>query len=266
MEQSASTLDTGQYTRYEIEKYEAVYGRNFVSPGGVAAAQEFTALLALQPGQRVLDVGCGIGGSAFYMAQQYGVQVDGLDLSTNMLALARERCQSLGLTEKVHFLHANILEFTPSYPYDAVYSRDAFLHIHDKAGLFAVIKDALAPGGKLLFTDYCCGEGEKSQDFTDYIQERQYALCTVAEYSRLLAEAGMSTISAEDRLEQFITILEREEANLATTQLDPATVAELRQSWQNKLVRARRGEQRWALFQARRPDGNAMIRWQVSKR
>lgn len=253
MAQSASALDTGQYTRKEIEKYEAVYGRNFISPGGLATAQEFTALLDLQPGQSVLDVGCGIGGSAFYMAQTYGVQVDGLDLSTNMLALAQERCQALGLADQVRFMHEDILEFTPQSQYDCVYSRDAFLHIHDKPRLFAVLKAALAPGGKLLFTDYCCGEGEKSQEFVEYIQDRQYALCTVADYGRLLAQAGLHEIRAEDRVTQFINILEMETTNLSGATLDPATVAELRQSWQNKLIRAQRGEQRWALFQARRP-------------
>jgi phosphoethanolamine N-methyltransferase len=251
--QSAIELDTGQYSRKEIEKYEAVYGHNFISPGGIAAAQEFTALLDLRPGQRVLDVGCGIGGSAFYMAQTYGVQVDGLDLSHNMLTIARERCQALGLTEQVQFIHGNILEFTTPTPYDCVYSRDAFLHIHDKTGLFAVIKEVLKPGGRLLFTDYCCDESEKSLEFAAYIHDRHYALCTVAEYGQILAQAGLTDIHAEDCVAQFIAILEKEAANLATTPLAVETIAELHRSWQNKITRAQRGEQRWGLFQARRP-------------
>ena len=46
----STILDAGQYTKSEIKKYEAVYGHNFISPGGLATAQEFTALLALQAG------------------------------------------------------------------------------------------------------------------------------------------------------------------------------------------------------------------------
>lgn len=243
-------LDAGQYTHKEIEKYEAVYGRNFVSPGGLQGAQEFCALLDLQPGMRVLDVGCGIGGGAFHMAQQYGVSVDGIDLSTNMLALARARCAELGLNAAVNFIHGDILEFQPSHPYDRIYSRDVFLHIHDKANLFARLKASLRPGGKLLFTDYCCGEGEKSAEFASYIQQRNYALCSVAEYGALLTAAGFVNVLAEDRTAHFIEILQREAANLQLTVLDAATQAELYQSWQSKIKRAQRGEQRWGLFWA----------------
>lgn len=53
--------------------------------------QDFLIKLDLEPGQRVLDVGCGTGGSAFFMARQYGVYVHGLDLSTNMLSIAQDR-------------------------------------------------------------------------------------------------------------------------------------------------------------------------------
>ena len=45
----------------------------------------------LRKGERVLDVGCGIGGSAFLMAKDYGVTVHGSDLSKNMIDIAHER-------------------------------------------------------------------------------------------------------------------------------------------------------------------------------
>lgn len=248
MTEENNPLDTGQYSYKEIAKYEAVYGRNFISPGGLATAQAFTALLGLQPGMRVLDVGCGIGGGAFYMAQQYGVQVHGIDLSTNMLALAQERCREMKLEAQVTFSHGDILTFTPSALFDRIYSRDVFLHIHDKARLFRVIKGCLAPGGQLLFTDYCCGAGEKSPAFAAYIQQRQYDLRTVAEYRELLVQAGFAVLRAEDRTEHFIQILQTELNNLPAERVDPLTLMELRHSWQDKITRAQQGEQRWGLF------------------
>lgn len=254
MAEENNTLDTGQYSRKEIAKYEAVYGRNFISPGGLATAQAFTALLDLQPGMRVLDVGCGIGGGAFYMAQQYGVQVHGIDLSTNMLALARERCHEMGLGSQVTLTHSDILTFTPSTLFDCIYSRDVFLHIHDKVRLFQVLKGCLAPGGQLLFTDYCCGAGEKSPAFADYIHQRQYDLRTVAEYQQLLAQAGFTALRAEDRTDHFIQILQTEVDSLPSERFDPLTLADLRRSWQDKITRAQQGEQRWGLFLAKRVD------------
>ncbi len=62
-------LDNNQYSRDNILCYEKVFGQHFVSPGGLDTTQEFVKLLDLKPGQRVLDVGSGIGGSAFYMAK-----------------------------------------------------------------------------------------------------------------------------------------------------------------------------------------------------
>ena len=52
--------------------------------------QKFCQRLDLKPGEKVLDVGCGIGGSAFHMVRQYGVEVRGVDLSTNMITIALE--------------------------------------------------------------------------------------------------------------------------------------------------------------------------------
>lgn len=52
--------------------------------------KEFCEKLNLKPGEKVLDVGCGIGGSAFHMARKYGVEVRGVDLSTNMITIALE--------------------------------------------------------------------------------------------------------------------------------------------------------------------------------
>ena len=53
-------------------------------------------LLSLKPGQAVLDVGAGIGGGAFYMAQKYDVTVLAIDLSSNMVNIGLERANEIG--------------------------------------------------------------------------------------------------------------------------------------------------------------------------
>jgi cyclopropane-fatty-acyl-phospholipid synthase len=74
----------------------------------LAQAQEaklahIAAKLDLRPGQRVLDIGCGWGGMAIFLARRAGVEVLGITLSEEQLALARERAEAAGVADKVRF-------------------------------------------------------------------------------------------------------------------------------------------------------------------
>ncbi len=84
-------LDSAQYATASILRYETVYGEDFVSPGGREITIELVGGMKLAPESRVLDVGCGLGGSAFVMARDFNLRVDGIDLSKNMLAIANEK-------------------------------------------------------------------------------------------------------------------------------------------------------------------------------
>lgn len=70
-------LDEQQYSRNGILRYEKIFGTDFVSTGGISTTREFVKMLKLKKGQKVLDVGCGIGGSAFHMNIEYGAHVEG---------------------------------------------------------------------------------------------------------------------------------------------------------------------------------------------
>jgi phosphoethanolamine N-methyltransferase len=84
--------------------------------------------LELKPGQKVLDVGCGIGGGDFYMAENFDVEVVGIDLSINMISFALER--AIGLNCSVEFEVADCTKKTyPENTFDVIYSRDTILHI-----------------------------------------------------------------------------------------------------------------------------------------
>lgn len=250
---TSTFLDTHQYASEEIRKYEAIYGRHFVSPGGEATARECVAMLELKAGDRVLDIGCGLGGSAFLMAREQGVRVHGLDLSRNMIASAEERCAREGLRDRVSFEHGDCLELERPSSVEAVYSRDVFLHVQDKSRLFGVIHDTLVPGGRLLFTDYCRGEGETSTEFEEYVAQRGYALLTLAEYVAHLERAGFTKVRGMDWTERFIDIHLRELERLPRAGLPEKDAAELEQGWRDKIARARKGEQRWGCFSARKP-------------
>jgi len=68
-----------------------------------AKLAHIAAKLALEPGHRVLDIGCGWGGMAIYLARKTGADVLGITLSEEQLALARERAEAAGVAGKVRF-------------------------------------------------------------------------------------------------------------------------------------------------------------------
>ena len=84
-------LDNQQYTELSILRYEAIYGHNYVSPGGENTTYQFIDTLKLLPEMKVLDIGCGLGGPAYRMASKYGVHVHGIDLSENMIRIVNTR-------------------------------------------------------------------------------------------------------------------------------------------------------------------------------
>ena len=71
-------LDNQQYTELSILCYEAIYGHNYISPGGEKATDQFIGTLKLLPGMRVLDIGCNNGSSSLHLADTFGCSVVGV--------------------------------------------------------------------------------------------------------------------------------------------------------------------------------------------
>lgn len=250
-------LDNVQYKCSGILRYERVFGQGFVSTGGIETTKEFVAKLELKSGQKVLDVGCGIGGGDFYMAENFDVEVVGIDLSINMVSFAIER--AIGLNYPVEFEVADCTKKTyPDNTFDVIYSRDTILHIHDKPTLFRSFYKWLKPGGKVLISDYCKRAGPPSPEFAEYIKQRGYDLHDVESYGQMLRDAGLDEVIAEDRTDQFMQVLQTE---LKATEIDKDRFIrdfseedynEIVEGWKAKLVRSKSGEQRWGLFIAKK--------------
>ncbi|XP_071785730.1 uncharacterized protein [Asterias amurensis] len=249
-------LDNQQYTRDGILRYEKIFGDGYVSTGGARTTEGFVAMLDLKPGLRVLDVGAGIGGGDFYMAEKYGVAVVGMDLSSNMIEIAMDRARAHKDLE-VQFEIADVTkrDYKPE-SFDVIYSRDTILHIADKKTLFAKFLTWLKPGGKLLISDYCCGDLPHTETFKMYVAQRGYTLYTPEQYGKLLEEAGFVSVNAEDRTWQFIEALEGEKTRVENNkeefmkEFSEDDFKYLIDGWTNKLIRTKAGDQKWGLFLA----------------
>jgi cyclopropane-fatty-acyl-phospholipid synthase len=107
--------------------------------------------LALQPGQRVLDVGCGWGSFAIHAAREHGVHVTGITLSEPQAALARSRAAEAGVGDQVDIRVMDYREIAGE-TFDAVASIGMVEHVGSVNidAYAAKLADLLKPGGRLL--------------------------------------------------------------------------------------------------------------------
>jgi 2-polyprenyl-3-methyl-5-hydroxy-6-metoxy-1,4-benzoquinol methylase len=76
---------------------------------GVIATEELAAALQPEPGDHLLDIGCGIGGPARWLAAKYGCRVTGIDLTAEFCEAARELNSLCGLADRVQIMHGSAL-------------------------------------------------------------------------------------------------------------------------------------------------------------
>ncbi len=108
------------------------------------------AKLCLQPGMRVLDIGCGWGGMALHLAREHGADVTGITLSQEQLAYARARAAREGLADRVRF---ELVDYRAlGGEFDRIVSVGMFEHVGRPhfAEFFQALKNRLAPDGVAL--------------------------------------------------------------------------------------------------------------------
>lgn len=107
----------------------------------------------LQPGQRVLDIGCGSGATSLQIAARVGAEgsVLGIDVSTPMLEVAEQRRAAASL-DHVRFENRDAATYAfPEAAFDRFYSRFGVMFFLDPAAAFANMRPALRDGGLMAF-------------------------------------------------------------------------------------------------------------------
>ena len=125
---------------------------------GLAATKEMVALLQPAPGERILDIGSGIGGPARWIAAHYGCHVTGIDLTPEFCAAAKALTIATGQTAAVDFLagSATALPF-PEDTFDRAYSQNVVMNIADKTRFYSEAFRVLRPGGIAVFSNLAAG-------------------------------------------------------------------------------------------------------------
>jgi ubiquinone/menaquinone biosynthesis C-methylase UbiE len=149
---TAAGKDLDGLTADDLSPYDQFHSR------GHQATAELAQLLNLQSGQTVLDLGCGIGGPARWLATLHGCRVIGLDLTEVYCRSAAELSARVGLAKQTVFLCADGLSLPfAAASFDVVWTQHAAMNIADKARLYREVARVLKPGGRFGLYDVMAG-------------------------------------------------------------------------------------------------------------
>ncbi|PYK87252.1 MAG: hypothetical protein DME40_14780 [Verrucomicrobia bacterium] len=182
------------------------FWRNGESPeeAQVHLIEELANRTRMQRGDKVLDVGCGLGGSSFWLARKLNCSVLGITISPVQKRLAEKRARSLGLSNRVRFVveDANELDLgTESF--DAIWSIECSEHLFEKERFIRNCARMLRPGGVLGLCTWLTAEPfSPSANSTLVVKICSGMLCaslgTFNDYISWMNGSGFGEIRADD--------------------------------------------------------------------
>ena len=111
--------------------------------------------LGIRSGQRILDAGCGVGGSSIWLAKTYDVDVVGITPVASQVARAQRYAQEHGVVDHVTFEQQDYTHTTfPDSSFDVVWALESLCHAPDKQLVLAEARRLLRPGGRLGMVEY----------------------------------------------------------------------------------------------------------------
>ena len=125
---------------------------------GRDATRELAKLAGVQEGMKVLDIGCGLGGSARTLAAEFGCVVKGIELVEEYYQAAKMLTERVGLDHMVTFQHGDMMALPfDDETYDMVWTEHTIMNIEDKMKLFQAVQGRLRPKGIFALYEICAG-------------------------------------------------------------------------------------------------------------
>lgn len=174
-------------------------GLTVIHPGGLKATRSLIDSLGVTRESKVIDIACGKGSSAVFLAENYGCDVVGIDLSEDLVQEAKETARRKGLAARVTFQVGNAMELPfPDNSFDAALSQAMLVLVEDKVKTIKEAQRVVKEGGRAGWLEVSWKE-EIDKEFLDKVSNVLCAYCmtnvsTYDGWSRIFRDAGVSNL------------------------------------------------------------------------
>jgi len=158
----------------------------------------------IEPGHHVVDAGCGVGGTAVYLAKTRGCAVTGIDLNQQHIEMARRKAIAEGLDGRVAFERGDCSRSLPlaDASVDAVVNIESACHYSDRGRFLREVGRILKPGKRVVASDWLARDSLTAAQYEEHIQPmcEPWALSGLenrSTYGRRLREAGLELLEFE---------------------------------------------------------------------
>ncbi|MBI5680940.1 MAG: class I SAM-dependent methyltransferase [Methanobacterium sp.] len=178
MENNINPEDTVSTAKCDIFEFFANHlGLTVIHPGGLKATRKLEETMQIDSNTKVLDIACGKGSTAFYLAEKYGCSVVGIDISEELIQEANETCQKKGLTNKVKFQLGNAMDLPfDDNQFDVAISQGILVFVDDKTKTINEASRVIKNGGKAGWVELSWKK-EPDENFLDKVFNVLRAYC-----------------------------------------------------------------------------------------
>jgi SAM-dependent methyltransferase len=183
--------------------------------GGQAATNHLLEQLDFLEHSHVLDVGCGLGGAARYVATKSDIHVTGIDLTAEYVETGKVLCRWLNLQDRVILKQGSALSMPfESRQFDGGYMLHVGMNIDDKQALFSEVARVLKPGAAFgVYDVMLLSEGEILYPVPWATDSGTSKLASPDEYKQALCNAGFTIASKNSRRDFALEFFKRIKSN-----------------------------------------------------
>ncbi|MFJ5295590.1 class I SAM-dependent methyltransferase [Pseudomonas sp. NPDC088368] len=186
---------------------EQLAGLDQFHSGGLKTTADFIRLLNVRPGMTVLDAGSGLGGPSRYVAENFGCQVTGVDLTESFVEIAGLLAGRTRLGERVTYKVGDLCSLPfEAKQFDVAYTQHVVMNIPDRRSAYSEINRVLKPEGEFGFFDVLATDAKPTPHYpVPWAEaENQSFLLTEPETRTVLQATGFVVQSWADVTEEVI--------------------------------------------------------------